>query len=176
MNLQIPQRQVFYSFHYDKDCWRTQIVRNIGAIEGNRQTSPNEWEVLKNTGTATVHKWIDDNLRYRTCTIVLIGEETYLRPFILYEIKKSWELKKGIFGIFIHGLKDRNERTSCKGINPFLYANIPGIMFPESEIDTYDAGYAWNGYSPYKYIESNIISWIENAIYKRNSWSPLHWS
>jgi hypothetical protein len=119
LTLLTGKRQVFYSFHYDNDCWRTQIVRNIGFVEGNRPASPNEWETIKKTGPAAIYKWIDDNLKYRSCTIVLIGQETSSRPFVLYEIKRSWELKKGVFGIFIHGLKDMNRLTSNKGENIF---------------------------------------------------------
>lgn len=152
------------------------MVRNIGAIEGNQQASSNEWETLKRTGENAVRRWIDNNLRYRSCTIVLIGEETYSRPFVLYEIRKSWELKKGVFGIYVHGLKDKNEMAANKGKNPFLYASIPRMRFPSTEIDAYDAGYILGSYSPYKYIENNISTWIENAINKRASWVPLFWS
>jgi hypothetical protein len=49
-------------------------------------------------------------------------------------------------------------------------------MFPSAEIDTYDAGYSLGSYSPYKYIESNLSSWIELAIDKRSSWTPLNLS
>ena len=39
----MAKRQVFYSFHYANDVMRTQLVRNIGAIEGNAPASANEW-------------------------------------------------------------------------------------------------------------------------------------
>lgn len=43
-------RKVFYSFHYDNDCWRTQQVRNIGMIEGNKPLTANDWEEVKKGG------------------------------------------------------------------------------------------------------------------------------
>ncbi len=41
------KRQVFYSFHYKPDCWRTAQVRNIGVVEGNKPDSDNEWEKIQ---------------------------------------------------------------------------------------------------------------------------------
>ena len=35
---------VFYSFHFGNDVMRVQQIRNIGSIEGNAPTTPNEWE------------------------------------------------------------------------------------------------------------------------------------
>ncbi len=32
-------RYVFHSFHYDNDCTRTQQVRHMGFIEGNRSST-----------------------------------------------------------------------------------------------------------------------------------------
>ena len=70
------KRQVFYSFHFKNDCWRTSQVRNIGVIEGNKPVSENDWEEVKRKGDDNIKKWISDQLKYRSCTIVLIGEET----------------------------------------------------------------------------------------------------
>ncbi len=32
----MPKHRAFYSFHYDPDNWRAAMVRNIGAVEGNK--------------------------------------------------------------------------------------------------------------------------------------------
>lgn len=55
----MAKRQVFYSFHYANDVMRTQLVRNIGAIEGNAPASANEWETVKQKGYAAIQDWID---------------------------------------------------------------------------------------------------------------------
>jgi hypothetical protein len=70
----LNKRQVFYSFHFDKDVMRTQLVRNMGVVEGDTPASPNEWEQLKKKDGGQ-KKWIDDNMRGRSCVIVLVGEE-----------------------------------------------------------------------------------------------------
>ena len=78
------KRQVFYSFHYGNDVMRVQQIRNMGVIEGNTPVSPNEWEQVKRTGDKAIEKWIDDNMKYRSCVVVLIGSETASRPWVQY--------------------------------------------------------------------------------------------
>ena len=84
------KRQVFYSFHYKNDVMRVAQIRNIGAIEGNKPVSENEWEEVKKKGNQAIEKWIDDNMQNRSCVIVLVGEETSNRQWVKYEIEKAW--------------------------------------------------------------------------------------
>ena len=120
----MPKRQVFYSFHFDNDVMRVQQIRNMGVIEGDEPVSPNEWEKLEKK-EGGVKKWIDDNMAYRSCVIVLIGEATAKRPWVEYEIKKAWTDKKGLFGIYIHNIncpkktKDTGVGSCKQGSNPF---------------------------------------------------------
>lgn len=108
-------RRVFYSFHYISDAWRTSQVRNIGVVEGNKPASDNDWEKIKKSGDKAIQKWIDDQLNGRSCTVVLIGKETSERKWIKYEIEKSWNEGKGVVGIYIHNLKDSDQKQSSKG-------------------------------------------------------------
>lgn len=39
-------RNVFFSFHYKPDNWRTSQVRNIGVVEGSKALSDNNWETV----------------------------------------------------------------------------------------------------------------------------------
>ena len=106
------KRQVFYSFHYKPDCWRASQVRNIGIVEGNKPAPDNDWEKITHTGDDAIKKWIDDQMEYRSCTIVLVGSNTANRKWINYEIIKSWNERKGVAGICIYGLKNRDVRWS----------------------------------------------------------------
>ena len=90
------------SFHFGNDVMRVQQIRNIGALEGNEPVSVNTWEKVKRKGKASIEKWIDDNMKYRSCVVVLVGEDTANRPWIKHEIKKAWKDGKGLFGIYIH--------------------------------------------------------------------------
>ena len=115
----MTKRQVFYSFHYESDSWRAAQVRNMGVVEGNRPATDNNWEEIKKGGDLAIKQWIDSQMKYRSCTIVLVGSHTADRKWINYEIEKSWNDGMSVVGICIHGLKDSNGRTSYKGKNPF---------------------------------------------------------
>lgn len=107
-------RRVFYSFHYKKDNWRAATVRNIGVVEGNSPASDNDWETVKKGGDAAIKRWIADQMKNRTCTVVLVGAQTANRKWINYEIVKSWNDGKGVVGIYRHGLKNADGRISNK--------------------------------------------------------------
>ena len=117
--LNVIKRRVFYSFHYAADNWRAATVRNIGAVEGNRPAADNGWEAVKRGGDAGIRRWIDGQLKSRSCTLVLVGSATAGRPWIDYEIEKSWKEGMGLAGIHIHGLLDRHGRECWQGHNPF---------------------------------------------------------
>lgn len=170
------KRQVFFSFHYDNDACFAAQVRNIGAIYGEPKFSDNEWEEVRKKDISSIKKWIDDQLYYRTCTIVLIGEQTWRRAWVQYEIARSWSLGKGVLGIYIHGLKDFKGRTRPQGNNPFLYAgDYIKKLFTAKAINVYDPTFIkqdWAGTytenKTYQKITENIQSWIEYAIKQRN--------
>ena len=108
-------RRVFYSFHYKEDVMRTLLVRQIGALEGNKPVSDNDWETVWKGGDPAIEKWIDGQLKNRTCTIVLVGENTAGRKWITHEILRSWQLGMGVVGIRIHGLKNPKGETAVAG-------------------------------------------------------------
>ena len=104
-------RNAFFSFHFDQDHWRASQVRNMGVLEGNSELSDNDWETVKRGGDASIQRWIDGQLVGRSCVIVLVGAQTAMRQWVMYEIRKGWELGKGIVGIRIHGLLNRQSQT-----------------------------------------------------------------
>ena len=54
-------------------------------------------------------------MRDKSCVIVLIGKKTAKRKWIRYEIKKAWKDGKGVVGIYIHNLKDKDGKKNIKG-------------------------------------------------------------
>ena len=162
------KRQVFYSFYYKPDNVRASQVRNMGVVEGNQSASDNDWESITGKGDIAIQKWIDDQLFHRSCSIVLIGESTANRKWINYEITKSWNDHKGVLGIYIHNLKDFNQRQSTKGKNPFDY--IPMKNDPSKSLSSYVIAYDppfIDSKQVYSYISQNILDWIEAAVAAR---------
>lgn len=164
----MTKRQVFYSFHYAKDCKRVQQIRNMDIFDGTKELSANKWEEIKRSGDVNVRKWIEDNLKYRSCTIVLIGEKTATRKWVKYEIKRSWELGKGVVGVNIHKLKDLDGHKSRKGRNPFNGIVVNGVELSKvvpiyNPQDTLDC-------SAYNDIKYNILQWTEDGIAIRQAY------
>jgi hypothetical protein len=160
-------RRTFYSFHYQPDNWRASQVRNIGVVEGNRPCTDNEWETVCRSGDERIKRWINDQMSGRTVTIVLIGSGTANRKWIDYEIVESWNRNMGLFGIYVHNLKDSSGLQSRKGRNPFAGFNV-GQKTLESLVQAYDPPYS-DSRSVYQYITNNIEGWIENALVHRRS-------
>lgn len=161
-------RRVFFSFHYKPDNWRASQVRNAGVVEGNQPVSDNDWETITGGGDAAIQEWIDDQLKGKSCAVVLIGSATAGRKWIKYEIKKAWNDGKGVVGIYVHNLKDASENQSTKGRNPFEDFTLKGTSKKLSDVvKDYDPPYT-KSTSVYDYIKSNIDGWVEEAISMRN--------
>ena len=161
----MTKRRVFYSFHYKLDNWRAMNIRNIGALERNQPVEPSEWEEVKQGGDRSIKRWIDEHLQGRSCTIVLVGAETAGRKWIQYEIEKSWNDRKGVFGVHIYNMKDRSESQTRKGRNPFIKLPHYGSDL-SSIIRCYDPPSS-DSKSVRAYIEENLEYWVEKAIVSR---------
>ena len=120
----MTKRNVFYSFHYDNDVFRVQQIRNMGIIDGNEPVNPNNWEEIKRRGENSIKQWIDTEIAKCSCVVVLIGEETFMRPWVRYEIQQAWKQGKGLLGIYIHNLKDPRTGVCNKGLNPFSTVTV----------------------------------------------------
>ena len=161
------KRQVFYSFHYKNDVRRVSQVRNIGALEDNKPVSDNEWEEVKRKGGDNIKKWINDNMNYRSCVIVMVGEETANRKWVKYEIEKAWNDGKGVLGIYIHNLKDPVTGKCSQGKNPFSSFTIKKDNKSLADIVKC---YNPNPNDAYNDIKDNLEKWVEEAIKIRNNY------
>lgn len=154
-------RRVFFSFHYERDVWRAGQVRNSWVTKDRESAGfwdSAAWEEVKKKGTDSVERWIDDQLKGTSVTVVLIGAETSERPYVGYEIKQSYNRGNGMLGIYIQNIKDVNGRTDVKGKNPFeaWYIERGGNRI-----------YFNNLYTTYDWINDdgrrNMGDWIEAA-------------
>lgn len=167
-------RRAFFSFHYQRDIWRVNQVRNSWVIRpGIQQTvwyDASLWEETKKKGNAALERLINDGLTNTSVTVVLIGAETSQRKWVNYEIEESYRRRKGLLGIYIHNLKNEHGQTDTKGKNPFdnfhieeerrmaLLGGIKSKVYFSELFPTY----YWIADNGYK----NISSWIEAAAKK----------
>jgi hypothetical protein len=160
-------RKVFYSFHYQPDCWRAATVRNIGLVEGNTPASDNDWESIRSRGDTAIKSWIDSQMQGRQCCVVLVGSATAGRKWIDYEIESAWNKGLGVVGVRIHSLKDASGLQSQLGASPFAHFTLGVSKTPlASVVQVHDSPYS-DSKLTYNHISANISSWIEQAIVAR---------
>lgn len=161
-------RRVFFSFHYEEDIWRVNQVRNSRVTklaDVNEPIDKASWESIRRVGDEAVYKWINQQLSGVGVTVVLIGSQTATRKFVDYEVRKSFELGKGLLGIRIHNLENVLGRTSWPGMNPLdnVRVSVPAY-----------SGAAWSItktlssiYPTYDWVTDdgfrNFPDWVEQA-------------
>jgi hypothetical protein len=154
-------KTVFYSFHYERDVSRVQLVRNINALEGQPLLNAQDWEAVRRRGQQAIVDWIDEQMRYKRAVVVLVGQETASRPWVIYEIEKAWTAKKPLVGIRIHGLSSFGS-PDRPGTNPFdKAAGVNGIpVFDPTSTD-------WRGNidtkATYADLVNNLEGWVAQA-------------
>lgn len=157
-------RRVFFSFHHARDVWRAGQVRNCWVTQDRESAGfwdAAAWEEVKKKDTATVEKWIDEQMKGTSVTVVLVGTQTSERRHVGYEIKQSHNKGNGLLGIYIHNVKDVNGWTDTKGTNPLSKWHVEreGKKVLLSDIyPTYD----WVGDDGRKYLGD----WVEAAAEK----------
>ena len=139
-------RRVFFSFEYEQDVSRANVVRNSWVCQGKEAAGfidKADFEQLEEQGDTAIKNWIDGQLEGTSVTVVLVGSKTCTSKWVKYEIEKSIEDGKGLLGIDISKIKDLQEETSSR------CGKIPtGYSF-----------YLWNNDDGY----NNMGDWIEEA-------------
>lgn len=114
-------RRTFFSFHFQRDIWRANVVRNANKVDAVARVpyfDASLWEKAKRQGDAAIKAMIDTALRNTSVTVVLIGAETASRPYVKYEIQRSIERGNGLLGVRIHGIEDQSGKTDLPGALP----------------------------------------------------------
>lgn len=116
-------RQVFFTFHYQRDIFRVNVVRNSQEFTRSQYTPTfydhSLWEKTKLQGDEAVKRLINSGLRGSSVTVVLVGAGTAGRKWVNYEIEQSHNLRMGLLAVRVHGISCPNQGTDVKGDNPF---------------------------------------------------------
>jgi hypothetical protein len=122
-------KRVFFSFHY-KDVieFRANVVRNHWVAKPDREQAgyfdASVWESARKQGDTVLKRLINGALEGTSNTCVLIGSDTYARPWVRYEILKSFKRDNHLFGVHINGIKGKDQLTKSLGPNPFQYVGV----------------------------------------------------
>lgn len=125
-------RTVFFSFHYQRDVWRVNQIRNLPEIVGTAAAGFKDaslWESAKAKGDATIKGLIDHALNGTSVTVVCIGAATAGRKYIDYEIQQSLDRGNALVGIQIHHLLDKDGLTDPVGHIPKKLLNAGAKIF-----------------------------------------------
>lgn len=156
-------KRVFFSFHYqDVIDFRANVVRNHWLTKPDREDAgffdASVWETAKKTNPSAVKRLIHSGLDGTSVTCVLIGSQTFARPWVRYEIMKSFRKGNSILAVHINSIAGKDKLTKVHGPNPLQYLGvsfsakgdtgtlheiIDGKWRPYSEIDgtaTYQTG------------------------------------
>jgi len=142
----------------------------MGAIEGQQLLSSNAWEQVKRGGDRAIKAWINEQMNGKSCAVVLIGSSTAGRRWVDYEIKKAWDDGRGLFGVYIHNLKNLAGKQSGKGSNPFATFTVgPNKTKLSTIVKAYDPPYSTST-NVYSHIKDNLGGWVEEAIRIRKNY------
>lgn len=141
-------RRVFFSFEYSHDVSRANVVRKGWVTQGRQAAGfvdAAAFEKAKNN-RASIEKWIREQLRGTSVTVVLVGSHTCGSYYVKYEIEQSKLRRNGLLGIDISKIANlKGETSHCCDCLP------TGYSF-----------YRWNRDKGYK----NMGDWIEEAARK----------
>lgn len=156
-------KRVFFSFHYnDVIDFRANVVRNHWLTKPDREIcgyyDASIWEEAKKQGDIALKRLINNGLKQTSNTCVLIGSGTYLRPWVRYEILKSFKKGNHLFGVHINSIKSKSQETKKKGPNPFEYV---GVTFSDSgkTVTLWEKSMG-NGLNMTRLMDLPLISWI----------------
>jgi len=162
-------KRVFFSFHYqDVVDFRANVVRNHWMAKPDRDESgyfdASLWEEAKKKGDIALKRLINGGLDRTTVTCVLVGTDTYERPWVRYEICKSIVRGNKLFAVHINSIKGKNQATKTLGENPFSWI---AVEFSD-DASKYALNYRKSDGKYYYYEEIESTRWFNNDVFSKN--------
>ena len=122
-------KRVFFSFHYqDVSDFRANVVRNHWLTKTDRAAAgffdASIWETARKTSPIALKRLINSEIENTTVTCVLIGSETWMRPWVRYEILKSFKRGNHIIGVHINSIRDKSQIVKPLGLNPLDFLGV----------------------------------------------------
>ena len=148
-------KRVFFSFHYqDVVDFRANVVRQHWLLKPDREAAgffdSSIWGNAKLAGDVGIKRIINDGLAGTSVTCVLVGSDTYSRRWVRYEIMKSFRKGTVMLSVHINPIRDRNQVTKPKGMNPL---QCLGVTFSESGLTATMWEWSVGGWKEYTEID-----------------------
>jgi hypothetical protein len=107
-------RNVFVSHHHKDDASVDGLTgmlsgKNYNIRNSSIRAKPENQKRLDNNKVSdnTIKRLLRMKMRWASQVIVVIGKETYSRPWVNWEIQIAHQLGKPIVGVYENGLKDQ---------------------------------------------------------------------
>ena len=104
------------------------MVRNHGSFKLSKDEAgfydSSIWEEAKKESSLALKRLINKGLINTSNTCVLVGSETYKRPWVRYEIFKSFIKGNHLLAVHINGIKCNKKETKNLGKNPFDFVGL----------------------------------------------------
>ncbi len=114
-------RKTFFSFHYQPDVSRAFVVRNAWVTQGREDAGffdSSVFEAKKRESPDALKRFLREGIDGTSVTCVLYGTQTAWRPWVRYELVRSFIHGSGIFAIDIHDIQNLQRQTEAAGPNP----------------------------------------------------------
>lgn len=131
-------RRVYFAFHYERDIFRVNVVRNSNVVLGTTDAGffdKSEYEEVRRKNPEAIARRLREKMNGTSVTAVLIGRETWRRPWVDWEIRESIANKNGLLGVYIHHVSSLGEKDPPHPtpMLPHVPSNVPfPIMFWDS--------------------------------------------
>ena len=83
-------RRAFFSFHYENDVWRGNVVRNSWVTKPGSEAAgfvdAADFEEVKKGGDGAIKRWIEKQIDGTSVTVVLIGSQTNQIGYVTLEL------------------------------------------------------------------------------------------
>ncbi len=160
--------KVFVSYYHDEDQdYKNEFERMCRDVIVSKSIQPGD--IDDDTDTERVMQRIrDEYLKDSTVTVVLIGQHTWQRKYVDWEIYSSLrlssnKLRSGLLGIILPTRDDyTKEKYDACTVPPRLYDNA----IKNNNTEPYAYVYDWTN------DPSNIRKWIDRAYSVRYSFTP----
>lgn len=122
-------KKVFFSFHYqDVIDFRANVVRNHWTTKLNREDAgyfdKSIWEEAWKSNEIGLKRLINGALEGTSVTCVLVGSDTHTRPWVRYELLKSFVRGNTLLAVHINSIKGKDSRTKPAGMNPLTQVGV----------------------------------------------------
>jgi hypothetical protein len=125
-------RRVYFAFHYERDIFRVNVVRNSNVVLGTDNAGffdKSEYEEVKRKNPQDIARRLLEKMKGTSVTVVLIGRETWQRDWVAWEIEQSIANKNGLLGVYIHHVSSLGQADPIAPA-PSLPAVPGGVPFP----------------------------------------------